>query len=129
MTLFQRAVLSTFAAAAVAFAAPAFAQEASHSITIRDHNFEPSTLDVKAGVKIKLTVINAQKQAAEFESAELNREKVIPPGQSVIIYVGPLAPGMITSVTSKLNTEPCRSNSGRRPSARMSMLKNVNSLP
>ena len=93
MTLFQRAVLSTFAAAAVAFAARAFGQEASHSITIRDHNFEPSTLDVKAGVKIKLTVINAQKQAAEFESAELNREKIVPPGGNVTVLLGPLKPG------------------------------------
>jgi plastocyanin len=93
MTLFKRAVLSTFAVGSVAFAAPAFAQEASHSITIRDHKFEPSTLNVKAGVKIKLTVTNAQKEAAEFESAELNREKIVPPGSSVTVYLGPLEPG------------------------------------
>jgi hypothetical protein len=47
---------------------------------------------VKAGVKFKLVVKNARKVAAEFESAELNREKVVPPGQTVVIYVGPLAP-------------------------------------
>jgi hypothetical protein len=69
------------------------AQEATHSLTIHDTHFEPATLNVKAGVKFKLSVRNARKVAAEFESAELNREKVIPPGQSVIIYVGPLAPG------------------------------------
>ncbi|HXE88113.1 MAG TPA: cupredoxin domain-containing protein [Hyphomicrobiaceae bacterium] len=69
------------------------AQEATYSLTIHDTHFEPATLNVKAGVKFKLSVRNARKAAAEFESAELNREKVIPPGQSVIIYVGPLAPG------------------------------------
>jgi Cupredoxin-like domain len=40
-----------------------------------------------------LRVKNARKVAAEFESSELNREKVVPPGQSAVIYVGPLAPG------------------------------------
>src|SRR5262245_59920096 len=72
---------------------PVRAQEPTYSLTIPDAHFEPATLDVKAGVKFKLSVRNARKVAAEFESAELNREKVIPPGQSVIIYVGPLAPG------------------------------------
>ena len=69
------------------------AQERTYSLTIHDTHFEPSTLNVKAGVKFKLQVRNARKVAAEFESAELNREKVIPPGQSVVIYVGPLAAG------------------------------------
>jgi hypothetical protein len=72
---------------------PVRAQEPTYSLTIHDTHFEPATLNVKAGVKFKLSVRNARKVAAEFESAELNREKVIPPGQSVIIYVGPLAPG------------------------------------
>jgi plastocyanin len=69
------------------------AQDASYSLTIHDDRFEPSTLNVKAGVKFQLRVKNARKVAAEFESAELNREKVVPPGQSTVIYVGPLAPG------------------------------------
>jgi plastocyanin len=69
------------------------AQETAYSITIHDDRFEPSTLNVKAGVKFQLRVKNARKVAAEFESAELNREKVVPPGQSAVIYIGPLAPG------------------------------------
>ena len=73
--------------------APVAAQEASYSLTIHDTRFEPTTLNVKAGTKFKLVVRNARKVAAEFESAELNREKVIPPGQTVTIYIGPLAPG------------------------------------
>jgi plastocyanin len=69
------------------------AQEASYSLTIHDTRFEPATLNVKAGTKFKLVVRNARKVAAEFESAELNREKVIPAGQTATIYIGPLAPG------------------------------------
>jgi hypothetical protein len=72
---------------------PASAQEPSYSISIHDSHFEPATLNVKAGVKFKLMVKNARKVAAEFESAELNREKVIPPGQTVVIYIGPVSPG------------------------------------
>lgn len=71
---------------------PVLADE-SHSITIRGHRFEPSTVTVKAGQKIKLTVTNAQSEAAEFESAELNREKVVPAGASATVYIGPLEPG------------------------------------
>lgn len=69
------------------------AQEPSHSLTIHNDRFEPSTVSVKAGVKFKLVVKNASKRAAEFESAELNREKVIPAGASATIYIGPLQPG------------------------------------
>ena len=72
---------------------PAPAQETSYALTIHDDRFEPSTLSVKAGVKFQLRVKNVRKVAAEFESAELNREKVVPPGQSAVIYLGPLAPG------------------------------------
>jgi Cupredoxin-like domain len=72
---------------------PVGAQEPTYSLTIHDTRFEPGTLNVKAGVKFKLVVRNARKVASEFESAELNREKVLPPGQSGVIYIGPLAPG------------------------------------
>ena len=63
------------------------------SITISNHKFSPNTVNVKAGVKIKLTVTNSGAAPVEFESSELNREKVIAPGTSATIYVGPLEPG------------------------------------
>ena len=76
----------------LAIANPANADD-SASLTMTKSGFQPSTVTVKAGVKVKLTVHNAQSDAAEFESAELNREKVIPPGGTVTVYVGPLEPG------------------------------------
>jgi len=94
--IFRRGTLFCVIAAASLVTAPGTrlaAQDASYSLTIHDDRFEPSTLNVKAGVKFQLRVKNARKVAAEFESAELNREKVVPPGQSTVIYVGPLAPG------------------------------------
>ena len=74
-------------------ASPATAQEQSFNLTIHDSRFEPSTLSVPSGVKFKLQVRNARTKPAEFESAELNREKVVAPGSSVVIYIGPLTPG------------------------------------
>lgn len=71
----------------------ALAEEPTYALTIHNDRFEPSTLNVKAGVKFKLVVRNATSRAAEFESAELNREKVVPAGTSGTIYIGPLQPG------------------------------------
>ena len=80
-------------AAFTASASPALAQETTYSLTVRNGKFEPSTLAVKAGVKFKLVVSNKGTTPAEFESSELNREKVVPAGASMPLYIGPLAPG------------------------------------
>jgi plastocyanin len=85
--------LAALLAVALPSVSPARAQDASATLTMTKSGFQPSTVNVKAGVKVKLTVHNAQSDAAEFESAELNREKVIPPGGSATVYVGPLEPG------------------------------------
>jgi hypothetical protein len=86
----RRALLTAFLIAA---AAPAFAQQPNVSIAIRDNGFAPSEIEVPAGTKIELSIKNEQKSAAEFESQALRREKVIPPGATGIVYVGPLQPG------------------------------------
>lgn len=70
----------------------AYAEE-TITLTINNHKFEPRTITVKAGVKIALSITNASKDRAEFESAELNRERVIAPGATIVVYVGPLEPG------------------------------------
>jgi RPA family protein len=42
---------------------------------------------------VELLVSNKQATPAEFESTSLHREKVVPPGGTVSVYVGPLDPG------------------------------------
>ena len=76
-----------------AIAAPAAAQEPAYTLTIKDHRFEPSELEVPAGQKIALTVKNDDKTPEEFESTDLRREKVVPGGGQVTVYIGPLKPG------------------------------------
>ena len=63
------------------------------SLTIRNRAFEPGELEVPAGQKIELHVRNADAAAAEFESDALHREKVVPAGQEVVIFIGPLRAG------------------------------------
>lgn len=63
------------------------------TLTIQGHRFVPAEMKVPAGRKIKLTVINKDATAEEFESYELNREKVVAGNGRIIVYVGPLRPG------------------------------------
>ena len=62
-------------------------------IEIRDHLFYPSEVVVPADTKVKLLVINRDPTAEEFESYELNREKIIPGGRKAVIFIGPLKAG------------------------------------
>jgi heme/copper-type cytochrome/quinol oxidase subunit 2 len=74
-------------------AGAAGADDPSFKLTLRDHRFEPAELVVPAGQKIKLEVENQDATPEEFESHELNREKVVPAKATVVIFVGPLKPG------------------------------------
>lgn len=71
----------------------AVAANTEHSLIIKDHRFEPAELEVAADQRIKLTVHNQDSTPEEFESHSLNREKIIPAGGKVVIYIGPLKPG------------------------------------
>lgn len=73
--------------------AVARADDATFTLTIKDHKFDPAELVVPANVKIKLIVKNLDPTPEEFESTELRREKVIPGGTQGTVFVGPLRPG------------------------------------
>jgi len=62
-------------------------------IEIRDHLFYPPEVVVPAGTKVKLLVKNLDPTPEEFESYELNREKVISGNSQAVIFIGPLPPG------------------------------------
>jgi len=46
-----------------------------------------------ANTKVKLVVINQDPTSEEFESYELNREKVIMGNSKAVIFIGPVPPG------------------------------------
>ncbi len=62
-------------------------------ISIKDHKFSPAEVRVPAGQKVKLVIDNQDATAEEFESAELNREKIIAPKSKASVWIGPLKPG------------------------------------
>ncbi|MDH5527403.1 MAG: cupredoxin domain-containing protein [Nitrospirota bacterium] len=76
--------------------APAVALANPFEIRVRDHRFVPDVVEVPAGQKIKLIVHNDDDEPEEFESYDLNREKIIRPGRSVTIFLPPMEPGEYT---------------------------------
>jgi hypothetical protein len=71
----------------------AFADEDDFSLVIQNHQFEPSELIIPANKKIKLRIENKDSTPEEFESHELNREKLVAGKSAVTIYIGPLKAG------------------------------------
>lgn len=65
-----------------------------YKIIIKDHKFEPRNLEITSDQKVMLIIENQDKTAEEFESYDLNREKIIAGGSSVKIYIGPLKVGI-----------------------------------
>jgi len=72
---------------------PLFARAEEYQVLIQDHKFVPETITVPAGKKIKLLIKNNDNEIEEFESFDLKREKIIVPNGSIVINIGPLAPG------------------------------------
>lgn len=86
-------ILKLACAASIVLCSCVRADIPTFTVEIRDHLFHPSLLIIPAGTKIKLMVINRDSSPEEFESYELNREKVIMGGAKAIIFIGPLPPG------------------------------------
>lgn len=89
-------IASLFTAAAIGFSALMLAQAHAaeeFTVTIKDHKFTPDVVEVPAGEKVKLLVINDDPTPEEFESHELKREKIIKGNSKAIIMIGPLEAG------------------------------------
>ena len=88
-----RKMLPVAALLALTVGVPAARAEDSPRIEITGHRFVPDRIEVPARTKFRLLVKNNDATAEEFESTQLNREKVVAPGQTITIFLGPLAPG------------------------------------
>lgn len=71
----------------------ALAADIEQTLTIQDHRFTPTEIRVPAGKKVKLTIENRDATPEEFDSHDLNREKVIPGNGKGVVFIGPLNPG------------------------------------
>jgi plastocyanin len=74
--------------------APVLAAEVPEvRLVIKDHKFDPAELKIPAGQKIKLIIENKDATPEEFESYELNREKIVAGNATITVFVGPLDKG------------------------------------
>jgi hypothetical protein len=69
------------------------AEDAAVQLAFTQHRFVPDHLVVPANVKFRVMVKNNDDTADEFESVDLNREKLVPSGQTITVFLGPLSPG------------------------------------
>lgn len=91
--MLKPSLLALLLAATLAVPVVARAADANFTLTIKDRKFDVAELDVPANVKFTLTVKNLDKVPSEFESSDLNREKVVVGGGTITVYLGPLTPG------------------------------------
>jgi hypothetical protein len=62
-------------------------------ISLQNHTFSPDEIFIPANTKVQLIIENKDAEPEEFDSFDLNREKVIFPKRKGRLFIGPLAPG------------------------------------
>jgi plastocyanin len=62
-------------------------------LSLKNHAFAPREVAVPAGQKVRLIIANEDSTAAEFESFELRREKVVAANGTITVFAGPLDAG------------------------------------
>jgi len=71
----------------------ALADNDTYILTIQNHRFEPAEITLPANTRVKLLIKNLDPTPEEFESYELNREKIITGGAEAVVYIGPVPAG------------------------------------
>jgi plastocyanin len=90
---FQIAAAALAIAALLAAPASARPEDLTLPLAVRDSGFEPAQIEAPAGARVRIEITNQTGAAIEFESFELNRERVVQPGQKVAVYVSDLSAG------------------------------------
>ncbi len=76
---------------------PASADDVTvYTLTLKDHQFTPTELNVRSGVRFRIEVQNQDATPAEFESSDLRVEKIVVGGGKITVNAGPLKPGTYT---------------------------------
>lgn len=97
MTMAARLALAAILLAAAVAAMPARAQEMpTFRIEMKDGAITPLRIEAPANKPFKLELHNIGKTPVEFESIELNREKVLAPQSRSFIVFRKLSPGEYT---------------------------------
>ncbi len=62
-------------------------------LTLQHNQFSPKVLTIPANQKIKIVIRNQDATPAEFESSDLNREKIVGANSETTLFIGPLDAG------------------------------------
>ena len=88
------ALSASFAVSLAGVATMAHAEDLpTFKLEMNDGKLNPARIEVPAGKRIKIEVRNTGKGAAEFESVQLRKEKVLAPGADSFVVFAPLDPG------------------------------------
>ena len=74
-------------------ASQAFAAEKEFLVQIKDHQFQPSEINVTPNEKFTLVIENLDNTLEEFESNDLRKEKLVGAGKKITIAIQPLKSG------------------------------------
>ena len=74
-------------------AGPALADLPVYTVVAKDGRLTPAILEVPAGQRFKIVIRNDGRDAIEFESLQLKKEKVLAPGAQSFVVIAPLKPG------------------------------------
>jgi hypothetical protein len=85
--------IAIFVVAAASYPSVIHAADPAFTLTIKDHRFAPSQITVPTDQKVKLVIKNLDPTPEEFESHDLNREKIVAAGSEITLYIGPLKAG------------------------------------
>ena len=63
------------------------------TLTLKNHRFTPAAINVPAGQKVRITLVNQDAATEEFDSHDLRIEQVVTPMGRATFSIGPLNPG------------------------------------
>ena len=69
------------------------AEREEYRLVLKNHIFTPAEIQVPAASLLWLVIENKDASAEEFESKDLHREKILSPGKTAKIKIGPLKTG------------------------------------
>jgi plastocyanin len=75
------------------FAALAEEDVPEYKLVLENHKFTPAEITIPADKKVRFLIENHDDTVDEFDSRDLNREKVVMGKSKGTVYIGPLKPG------------------------------------
>ncbi len=68
-------------------------ETADYKLVIEKHRWQPAEITIPADRKVRLLIENRDDTPEEFDSHDLNREKVMMGNTKATVFIGPLKPG------------------------------------